>query len=150
MKQSKTTGAWLTAIPHVLNRTLLSAEEFNDNLRIRFGLTPLHLPDHYDGFSSPFTMEHAMQCRQGGLILQRHNNVAGEWHMLCAEALKPSAVTDEPRIPTYQPAPAPGTQQRSAMPSPRALRVDVSVHGFWRRGTTAVFDIRITYTDCAS
>ena len=52
-----------------------------------------------------------MQCRQGSLILQQHNDVAGEWHMLYAEALKPSAVTDEPRIPTYQPAPAPGAQQ---------------------------------------
>ena len=150
MKRSQETGAWLTATPHVLNGTVLSAEEFRDNLRLRFGLDPLHLPDRCDGCSQPFTVEHAMQCRQGGLILQRHNDVAGEWHMLCAEALKPSAVTDEPRIPTYQPAPAPGARQRGDPPPPRDLRGDIAVHGFWRRGTTAVFDIRVTDTDCAS
>ena len=30
------------------------------------------------------------------------------------------------------------------------LRGDVSVHGFWSRGTTAIFDIRVTDTDSAS
>ena len=31
-----------------------------------------------------------------------------------------------------------------------ALRGDVSVHGFWKRGTPAIFDIRITDTDAPS
>jgi len=48
MKQSKTMGAWLTAIPHVLNRTVLSTEEFQNNLRIQFGLPLLHLPNRCD------------------------------------------------------------------------------------------------------
>eukprot|EP00534_Pseudo-nitzschia_fraudulenta_P016988 CAMPEP_0201252296 /NCGR_PEP_ID=MMETSP0852-20130820/66836_1 /ASSEMBLY_ACC=CAM_ASM_000632 /TAXON_ID=183588 /ORGANISM="Pseudo-nitzschia fraudulenta, Strain WWA7" /LENGTH=174 /DNA_ID=CAMNT_0047551995 /DNA_START=481 /DNA_END=1006 /DNA_ORIENTATION=- len=67
--------------------------------------------------------------------------------------LKPSnhvLVTDEPRIPTYQPAPAPGAQQQGAPPPPRDLRGDVAVHCYWRRGTTAVFDVHITDTDCSS
>ena len=40
MEQSKETGAWLTAIPHILNINFLSAEEFGDNLCLRFGLPP--------------------------------------------------------------------------------------------------------------
>ena len=148
LKRSKQTGAWLTALPHNLNGTVLSAEEFRDNLRLRCGLEPQHLPARCDGCSDRFTVEHALQCRKGGLILQRHDDLAGEWHQLCAEALKPCAVTDEPRIPNYQPAPVAGAPRGNN--APQELRGDVAVHGFWRRGTTAIFDIRVTDTDAAS
>ena len=149
MKRSQQTGAWLTAMPHNLNGTVLSADEFRDNLRLRCGLEPQHLPARCDGCSDRFTVEHALQCRKGGLILQRHDDLAGEWHQLCAEALKPCAVTDEPRIPNYQPAQGAGAPQGNNNP-PQELRGDVAVHGFWRRGTTAIFDIRVTDTDAAS
>ena len=96
LKRSKQTGAWLTALPHNLNGTVLSAVEFRDNLRLCCGLQAQHLPARCDGCSDRFTVEHALQCRKGGLILQRHDNLASEWHQLCAEALKPCAVTDEP------------------------------------------------------
>ena len=84
------------------------------------------------------------------MILQQHNDIAGEWHTLYAEALNPSAITDKPRIPTHQPALDPGAQQQGNPPPSRDLRGDVGVHGFWRRDTTAVFDIRVTDTDAAS
>jgi hypothetical protein len=29
-------------------------------------------------------------------------------------------------------------------------RGDVAAHGFWRRGYTAIFDVRVTDTDAAS
>jgi hypothetical protein len=44
MRQSKETGAWLTAMPNTLNGTELSEEEIRDNLRLRFSLQPLSLP----------------------------------------------------------------------------------------------------------
>jgi hypothetical protein len=51
-------------------------------------------------------------------VLLRHNDIAAEWHHLCAQALTPAAVSDEPLIS--------------------------------RRGTTAIFDVRITDTDARS
>ena len=39
-----------------------------------------------------------MSCKVGGLVSLRHNDVVGEWHRLCAQALTPTAVSDEPLI----------------------------------------------------
>jgi hypothetical protein len=96
MLRAKETGAWLTAMPDRLNGTELSAAEFRDSLRLRFGLVLLGLPDHCDGCGQRFSLGQAMSCKKGGLVLLRHNDVAAEWHHLCAQALTPSAVSDEP------------------------------------------------------
>ena len=69
--------------------------------------------------------------------------MAAEWHQLCAHALTASAVTDKPKIPTCPAAGNPEWAQAE-------LRGDVGVHGFWRRGTTAIFDVCITDTDAPS
>jgi hypothetical protein len=98
--RSATTGAWLTTMPSLLNGTELSADEFRDGARIRFGLSPTALPHRCDGCGERFTTEHAMSCRKGGLILQRHNDLAAEWGQLCGQALTPSTVSDEPLIQT--------------------------------------------------
>jgi hypothetical protein len=71
----------------------------------------------------------------------RHNDVAAEWHHLCAQALQPSAVSDEPLIHTGRGVPKDGSTGVEAAADSRG---DVAAHGFWRRGTTAVFDVRIT------
>ena len=71
----------------------------------------------------------------------RHNDIASEWHELCAHALTPSAVSDEPLIHSGQDSrqgPRSGVTQVEA-----ELRGDVAAHGFWKRGNTAIFDIRV-------
>ena len=83
-----------------------------------------------------------MSCKKGGLILLRHNDVANEWHELCAQALTPSAVSDEPLIHNGQDSRNRDRAQRT-IPEPE-LRGDVAAHGFWTRGSTAIFDIRVT------
>ena len=147
IERSAATGAWLTTMPSVLNGTDLSGDEFRDSLRLRFGLVPTDLPHRCDGCGDRFTTAHAMSCRKGGLILLRHNDVAAEWGQLCGQALTPSAVTDEPLIQTSRDVRQDGATHTA--PSPE-LRGDIAVHGFWRRGTTAIFDIRVTDTDAPS
>jgi hypothetical protein len=134
-------------MPNSLNGTELSEEEFRDNLRLRFGLLPLSLPARCDGCEATFTVEHALSCKRGGLVLLRHNDVAAEWHQLCAAALTPSAVSDEPLILSGRDG---IDAQGNAAELPPDLRGDVAAHGFWKRGTTAIFDIRVTDTDTPS
>ena len=85
-------------MPNRLNGTELSAEEFRDNLRIRYNLEPLVMPDRCDGCGCKMSVEHALQCKVGGLVHIRHNDVAEEWGALNAQAFSPSAVSHEPRI----------------------------------------------------
>jgi hypothetical protein len=148
LQRTTGTGTWLTAVPDRLNGTELSPLEFRDSIRMRCGLTPANLPAVCDGCQQPFTVDHAVTCKKGGLIVLRHNDVKSEWHELCAKATTPSAVSDEPLIHLGQ---APVTvNATSATEVPPELRGDVAVRGFWSRGTTAVFDIRITDTDASA
>jgi hypothetical protein len=149
LQRSRETGLWITATPDRLNGTELSAEEFRDSLRLCFGLLPSFLPHRCDGWNKRFTIEHAMSCKKGGLVVMRHDNdVSAEWHHLCVQALQPSAVSDKPLIHTGRGVPNAGNAGVEAAADSRG---DVAAHGFWRRGTTAAFDdVRITDTDSPS
>jgi hypothetical protein len=144
IKRSSTTGAWLTTLPNLLNGSDLSADEFRDGVRLRLGLKPTALPSRCDGCGERFTTEHAMSCRKGGLIIHRHNDLVTTWGQLCGQALTPSSISDEPLIQISRDIPVAGTNLTT--PSPE-LRGDLAVHGFWAKGQTAIFDVRITDTD---
>jgi hypothetical protein len=146
--RAKSTGAWLTVMPDPLNGTDLSAEEFHDSVRLRYGLQPTALPNHCDGCSHKFSVEHALSCKVGGLVMLRHREVAREWQHLCTQALSSAAVTAEPHIFSGRGLAA-GTQGLGTTTPPDS-RGDVAAHGFWHRGMTTVFDIRITDTDAPS
>ena len=147
LQRAQETGHWLTLMPNHLNGTALSPQEFHDSIRMRYGLLPHHLPEKCDGCRQKFSVEHAMTCKKGGLVVLRHNDVAQEWSELCCRALAPSAVSDEPLIYSGQDSNGNGANNTTTNPE---LRGDVAAHGFWTRGTTAIFDIRITDTDAPS
>ena len=80
----------------MLNRATFSAEYFQDNHRIRFGMLPLDLRQTYYGCGDKLTVEHDLQWKRGGIV--RHYDVDSEWATLCASALTPSAVSHKPLI----------------------------------------------------
>ena len=53
-----------------------------------------------DGCGTPFSVEHVCRCNIGCLITLRHNLLTDEWGDLCAKALTPSALSNEPIIHT--------------------------------------------------
>jgi len=53
----------------------LLAQEFRDGLALRYRKPLLCLPTACDGCGAPFSIEHALDCRYGGLLGHRHNEV---------------------------------------------------------------------------
>ena len=56
------------------------------------------IPATCDGCGKKFSIEHALSCTKGGLVLARHGDDAKEWGALGFWALVPSAITYEPKI----------------------------------------------------
>ena len=86
-------GELLSAVPHRLNGIKLSREEFRDNLRLRYGLMPQDIPATCDDCSKKISIENALSCPKGGLVLARHDEAAKEWGALGARDLFPSTIT---------------------------------------------------------
>jgi len=155
------TGAWITAPPSALMGTLLSRQEFSDNLRLRYGMRPIGLCDRCDGCGAGFSIEHGLSCSVGGLVGQRHDDGRDEAGNLAAMALSKSRVSYEPKIfygtdvlAGQQDNRAGGAGGNSAAVGRRAAgneaRGDIAIHGLWKSGETCILDIRITDTDAKS
>ena len=91
-------GEWLSAVTHRLNSMELSWEEFRDNLCLRYGLMPQDIPTTYDCCGKKFSIEHALSCPKGGLVLAWHDYAAKKWGYLGARALVSNAITYKPKI----------------------------------------------------
>ena len=146
------TGSWLTVLPDRVYNTCLTAEEWRDNARIRYGLRPTDLCSHCDGCGSGFTVEHGLSCKKGGLVGIRHDDVRDEAGALAAMALTSSKVTYEPKI--FYSRNLKTSQSNADQPNPQQAndeaRGDVLVHGLWVKGSGCVLDIRVTDTDARS
>ena len=86
MERAGKAGAYLTAVPNRENGTVLSADEFQDNTRLRYNKLPLDLPQHCDGCGAKLTVKHALSCRVGSLVHIRHDDMADEFRALYTQA----------------------------------------------------------------
>ena len=137
--------------------TELSAQEFRDSLLLRYAQTPKDLPSQCDGCGQKFSVRHGLECKKGGLVISRHNEVRDELADLAAKAFVPSAVRDEPRIHTSRPSESTSATADTNSPVSRNLqnsqnedRGDLLIRGLWERGTDCILDIRVTDTDAKS
>ena len=51
-----------------------------------------------DGCSKRFSIENALSCPKGGIVLSRHDDAAKDWGALGYRALIPSAISYELKI----------------------------------------------------
>jgi hypothetical protein len=155
--RGKETGAWLSVLPSTVNGTVLSAQEFQDALSMRYAETPHNFPDKCDGCDAHFSLQHALGCKKGGLVIFRHNEIRDELVNLASRAFTPSAVRDEPLIH--------GRANENMKTSPNKItnqnidkeaatgedeRGDLLIRGFWTAGTDCILDVRVTDTDSKS
>ena len=59
---------------------------------------PLDIPATCNGCGKRFSIEHALSCPKGGLVMARHDDAAKEWGVLGAPDLVPSTITYKPKI----------------------------------------------------
>ena len=96
----------------------LSAQEFWDALAIRYKKPLRNVPDLCDGCTSQFSLSHALSCRKGGLVIQRHNEIRdaiGDLTSLVWSQVKCEPVVREANTKTGTPA----------------LIADLAIHGVW-------------------
>ena len=120
---------------------------------MRYGLPLLNLPKTCDGCLKPFSFEHALQCKVGGLITQRHDEIAHQLGELCVQDLKPSAVHAEPIIIHGRPAEVAENNGQSKSTDNQTFtdkRGDLHICSFWNKGTDTIVDVRITHVDAPS
>ena len=130
-------SSWLTVVPAAKSHFDLSAQEFRDALAIRYKKPLLRIPVSCDGCGSPFSLSHALLCRKGGLVIQRHNEVRDvvvDISAMVWRQVKHESVVKEADVQN-------GTQ---------ALIADLAVRGVWVPQAEALFDIRVVDTDAQS
>lgn len=145
VEQTRDKGAssWLNALPIKEQHLTLNKEEFRDSLRLRYNLPLSGLPTNCP-CGERFDVTHALSCKKGGFVSQRHDNTRDLLTLLLDKVC--TDVEAEPHL-----IPVTGEQMtlKSANTKDES-RLDIKAKGFWQRGQTAFFDIRITHVNSTS
>ena len=136
VKQSQATGAsnWLNVIPLEDQGFTLTKNEFRDALALRYNRPFKGLPSKYP-CGNNFDINHALNCKRGGFVIMRHNNIRDfEANLLH------KVYNDVETEPSLQPL---NGEHINGLTGDES-RPDIRARGVWRNGQNAYFDIRIT------
>ena len=130
----KRSSVWLTVLPLREMGFNLNKREFRDAIKLRYDWPVDDIPSTCV-CGDAFTVDHAMICKRGGFVTQRHN----ELRDLEAELLN-MVCTDVEIEPVLQDIS--GEQLgRGSNRAPDA-RLDIHARGFWENQRSAFFDVR--------
>lgn len=113
-----------------------------------------------DGCGCRFSIERTLKCKEGGLVVDCHNEVKDEYGALVLQAMNTNHVRDKPKIiighSESKSAPASAnTHGTTPPPNPTTSthqdgiffdRENLLVRGLWDKNTGCVLDIRVTDT----
>ena len=142
--QAREKGAsnWLSSRPSEAHGFKLNKTEFRDAIAIHYNNRIKDLPSTCV-CGHAFDINHAMNCKRGGFVTIRHNEIRN------FEATLLSKVCCDVEIePSLQPVTGEVMQARVAKGD--EARLDVRARGFWRRGQNAYFDVCVTNASAAS
>ena len=138
--RDKNASSWLTAVPLFDQGLVLNKQEFRDSLRLRYNMPLSDLPSKCV-CGEKYTVCHALSCKKGGFVAQRHDGVRNLLTSLIGKVC--TNVEVEPQL---QPLDNERFNLRSAVTSPEA-RLDFKAGGFWSRGVTTFFAVRVTHVN---
>ena len=143
-----------------MNRTDLRAQEWRDSLFLRYVLDPPDLPQYCDGYNTKLTIYHTLDCKRGGLVTARHNELREGNADLDGKAFTTTHVHDNPLIFTgfsvkrlkANPAGTSGSTDRDGASPPEATeqKGDLLISDLWHNGTDSVHDMRVVNSDAKS
>ena len=144
MNEAKQKGAssWLSARPSKEHGFFLHKADFKDALALRYNKTIKNMPSHCP-CGQKFNVTHAFNCKRGGFISIRHNDIRD-----FEATLLNKICTDVEIEPVLQPL----TNENLNNGSIESInaRVDIRSRGFWRRGQNSYFDVRVTNAEADS
>ena len=121
----------------------LNKQEFTDSLCLRYNLPLSNLPS-YCACGEMFTVNHALSCKKGGFIAQRHDTIRD---LLTTHISK--VCRNVETEPLLQPLDNEVFNLQSTVTS-REARLDKKAGSFWTPGVTAFFDVRVTHVNSLS
>ena len=130
----------ITIIIIVDQGLVLNKQKFRDSLRLRYNMPPSDLPSKCV-CGEKYTVCHALSCKKGGFVAQRHDGVRNLLTSLIGKVC--TNVEVEPQL---QPLDNERFNLRSAVTSPEA-RLDFKEGGFWSGGVRTFFDVRVTHVN---
>ena len=138
----KGSSVWLTVLPLREMGFNLNKREFRDAIKLRYDWPVDDIPSTCV-CGDIFTVDHAMICKRGGFITQRHNELrdleADLLNMVCSD------VEIEPVLQEIS-----GEQLgRGSNRAPDA-RLDIHARGFWENQRSAFFDVRVFHPNADS
>ena len=141
MAGEKGAGAWLNALPLQSAGYTLNKQQFRDAIYMRYGWkipgTPL-----YCGCGGKNDLDHILNCKVGGYVAMRHNNIRDLEATLLKEVCKDVRVE-----PDLLPVGERGTQSRK---SATKARLDVSAVGVWSACERTFLDVRVMHPNSPS
>ena len=144
------TGAWLSVTPNTLAGTELRKDEWRDSACCRYNMRPESIPKYCDGCGKEATIDHILNCRIGGLIICRHNEVKDELIDIGIKAFGLNSIRDEPLTNPISDGNNSNNQNTNTNNNNNNNRADIMMRGLWERGTDGLIDIQIVNTDSRS
>ena len=134
---------WLAVLPLKKQGFTLNRSQFMDAINLRYYRELRGLPPTC-ACSQPFTITHALNCKKGGFVHIRHDNIRD--FLAALLQIVQTDVQKEPPLQQLQTEVIPTNIGNSA----DAARLDIRAKGFWRSGQDAYFDVRVTNPLAAS
>ena len=142
LAREKGASNWLTVIPNKDTDSDLNKREFKDAIHLRYDWEIMGTPT-ICVCGDRFSVDHAMICKRGGFIIQRHNELrdleADLLDLVCND------VETEPALQEIT-----GETLNSGANLACDARLDIHARGFWERQKSTFFDIRVCHPNADS